>query len=164
MISKTRKKGFTLAEMLIALTFLGIILPLIYRLYLGIFDVKNSEYNRSQLRYEVAEAMYRITEDLIPAKGEGLNITDNKQLRFWVDHNGNNTEEPSNEVYLYTWSGSPLDPLMRSYNGKTQELLPNTIEFFVNLEGDNRITIVMEAENNGQTFRLTSAIKPRNLF
>lgn len=166
------ERGFSLLELLITISLLGIFMAAVYESVISGLRMANASDEREAIRQQLAHALDLLTREA--AIASRVDNAEDQRFQFDADLDGNGTTE--NNVNYNVSSGD----LQRTYNGITVTLIRDlsSLDFdFVDSGGSTLSTpvgnqplrdtirvvqITVTATNDNETISLTSAAYLRN--
>lgn len=136
------RRGFTLVELVVALAVTSIVLAGLGSVF--VLAARGAEASADDRGAAVASALHLMAADLRDAVR--ISAAAARDVSFEVaDRNG----DLANEVIRYTWSGTPGDPLVRTYNGVAANAAPalNDLALTYSTSARQRTTISGSVES-----------------
>ena len=162
------RKGFTLIELVIVISVIGIIAVIVGSILLGVVDAWTFKFNRNDILQDGRMAIGRMTREMRTASG--ITIATAGQFRFIETENSGTEATISNDI-TYSLSGSNLN---RTENGVANLLAENVSSLAFTyydasetvtgvIANIRRVKINVTLTKNGENVYLQSESMPRNL-
>lgn len=121
-----RRRGFTLIELVVSLSVVGILITAIGSSIVVATRSLPTSGGLAETQASTGRALMLVGEDIRLATT--ATITSGRQLDLTLP---DRTGDAATEAISYSWSGTNGDPLVRSFNGSDNELLPALDSFSV---------------------------------
>ncbi len=178
------KSGFTLVELLVAMTLTGIILAAIYSAYMSQKEAYSAQSEASSVQQNLRAALYYMQREIrmagydpMGAANVGfLNITANPQssISFSLDLNENGTYDGGNEYISYRYNstnetlerqtgGSSWEPVAMKIIGASFTFLDSSGNPTVTPSSVRAVDIILSARDGSHSRQLSTRVLCRNL-
>jgi type II secretory pathway pseudopilin PulG len=160
----TKSSGFTLIEAIISLTILTVVMGVIVYTYLAATRLLSSEFEDSDVTYQMNKAMDRMSGELRSARQ--ITSASSTSITFWYNDNNNNNTREATETASYSWTGGTVEAIFRTVVASTERIANNISNLtlsYDNVLDIGRITISITGHKNSTVSTIESSVNCRNL-
>ncbi len=160
------RKSVTLIELSIALVLSVGILGVLVMAYVTGTRLFTSEMGTSSAFLEANKAMNSLRTDLRSCLA--LTNATSTSISFWADDLNTNSSMEANEIYHYSWNGTPGSPLLRTAAGSSVMMAKDIRLFSLTYDSGSlasitQVHIKIAAGTGNNIATLESSVKLRNI-
>jgi Tfp pilus assembly protein PilW len=160
------KRAVTLIELSIALILSVGILGVLVIAYVTGTRLFNAEMGRSSSYMEANKALNSLRTDLRSCLA--LTSASATGISFWAEDFNANSSMEANEIFSYSWNGTPGSPLIRTISGSSTMMAKDIQSLALtydnaSLASITEVSIKVAAGTAGNIATLESSVKLRNI-